>query len=60
MLNSFEEYFKRCTENQPKTNGNYLGILKKEYPRWEGWKVTQTSKEEDIDILVRTFIILSI
>jgi len=29
---------------------NYLGIVRKEYPKWQGWKVIQSYKLQNIDI----------
>lgn len=44
---------------------NYLGISRKEYPRWPGWKIINSYKEDGIhiteihderlDILVQNF-----
>ncbi len=48
-----------------KLNYNYLGISRKEYPKWPGWKIINQYKEngvnikdiedERLDILVRNF-----
>lgn len=29
---------------------NYLGINRKEFPKWEGWKVINKYKEKGVDI----------
>lgn len=29
---------------------NYCGIIRKEYPKWEGWKIISEYKEKGIDV----------
>lgn len=36
---TFEEYLEEQTKESIKLNYNYLGISKKEYPKWNGWKL---------------------
>ena len=61
----FEEYFKEYQESPDKLYRCYLGIIKKDYPKWLGWRVINNWKEQGIhirdiedeylDILVRNF-----
>jgi len=61
----FEQFFERSIQNTEKLNYNYLGIIRKEYPKWLGWKIIGFYKEqgfdikdiqdERLDILVRNF-----
>jgi hypothetical protein len=46
----FEEYLKEIIENSDKLYYNFLGINRKEYPKWEGWKIINIYKEEGVDI----------
>ncbi|UOK16947.1 hypothetical protein [Vibrio phage phiKT1024] len=61
----FEEYYEEMLFRRDKLNYNYLGISRKEYPKWPGWKIINQYKEngvnikdiedERLDILVRNF-----
>lgn len=46
----FDEYFEQIKSNTTKLYFNYMGINKKEYPKWEGWKIINKYKEQGIDI----------
>jgi len=46
----FELYFKEILENTDVLYYNYRGISKKEYPKWEGWKIIAQYKELNYDI----------
>lgn len=46
----FDKYLKNQIHNKEKYNYNYLGISKKEFPRWEGWKIIADYKEKNQDI----------
>lgn len=64
-MENFEEYFLRKIKNTDKLFYNYLGISRKEYPKWPGWKIIneckekginiKTLKNDQLDILVRNF-----
>lgn len=49
-MENFEEYFLRKTKNTDRLFYNYLGISRKEYPKWPGWKIINDCKEKGIDI----------
>ena len=46
----FEEYLQEIIDTSDKLYYNYLGINRKEFPKWEGWKIINSYKEEGIDI----------
>jgi hypothetical protein len=46
----FELFFNDVTEDCPKMYNCYMGINKKEFPKWQGWKVIANYKEQGIDI----------
>jgi hypothetical protein len=46
----FELYHKTLVETSDKLYYNYLGINRKEFPKWEGWKIISKYKEEGVDI----------
>jgi len=61
----FEDYLKENINNRDKLYYNFLGINRKEYPKWAGWKIIAKYKTDNInisdindpelDILVRNF-----
>jgi hypothetical protein len=46
----FAIYFKEAIRNTEKLNYNYLGISRKDYPKWQGWRLIATYKEKGLDI----------
>lgn len=46
----FQEYFIRIINSSDRTYNNYLGISRKEYPKWEGWKLLNNYKEQEVNI----------
>jgi len=50
MIILFEEYLQEIIDTSDKLYYNYLGINRKEFPKWEGWKIINSYKEEGIDI----------
>lgn len=46
----FEEYFVNVISTTDKLYYNYLGINRKEFPKWEGWKIINCYKESGVDI----------
>ena len=46
----FETYFTEVHYNNDKLYYNYLGIIRKEYPKWAGWKIISNYKGEGVDI----------
>lgn len=46
----FETYYQKILNNNDKLHYNYLGIIRKEFPKWEGWKIINRYKSENIDI----------
>jgi len=67
-IDRFEEYYQTELLNKNKLHYDYLGINKKEYSKWCGWKIIKTHKERGtkiseiddhvLDILVRTHYLL--
>lgn len=61
----FDEYYKGVLIDTNKMYYSYVGITKKDYPKWDGWKIINKYKEcgisiEDIkdkrlDLLVENF-----
>ena len=45
MDNSFNKYFEEIIIGYEKLNHNYLGITRKDYPKWQGWKIINQYKE---------------
>jgi len=50
IMQTFEKYFEEVLEKTDKLYYNYLGINRKEFPKWEGWKIINRYKEDGIDI----------
>lgn len=46
----FEEYFNAVVIKTDRLYYNYIGINRKEFPKWEGWKIISKYKEDGIDI----------
>lgn len=46
----FNEYFENSIKECDKLYHNYLGISRKEYPKWQGWKVIMAYKDRGIDV----------
>lgn len=46
----FNEYFENSIKGCDKLYNNYLGISRKEYPKWQGWEVIMTYKDRGIDV----------
>lgn len=46
----FEKYYLECTLNTEKLYYNYIGINRKEFPKWEGWKIINQYKKDGVDI----------
>lgn len=46
----FEEYFNAVLIKTDRLYYNYVGINRKEFPKWEGWKIINKYKEDGIDI----------
>jgi len=46
----FEVYLKEIIESSDRLYYNYLGINRKEFPKWEGWKIINRYKEQGVDI----------
>jgi hypothetical protein len=44
------EYIKEQIQNTDKLYYNYCGINRKEYPKWNGWKIINKYKEKNINI----------
>jgi len=49
----FYNYYEENIANRDKLFNNYLGISRKEYPKWVGWKIIDSYrlKNEDIKLL---------
>ena len=46
----FKEYFENIKNTSDKLYYNYMGISKKEFPKWEGWKIINSYKESNTDL----------
>ena len=46
----FKEYYENIRLNTDKLFYNYVGISRKDYPKWEGWKIINAYKENNLDI----------
>jgi len=46
----FKEYFENIKNTTDKLYYNYMGISKKEFPKWEGWKIINSYKESNSDL----------
>lgn len=46
----FEEYYNAILIKTDKLYYNYVGINRKEFPKWEGWKIISKYKESGVDI----------
>lgn len=46
----FEEYYNAIVIKTDRLYYNYVGINRKEFPKWEGWKIIGKYKEDGIDI----------
>jgi hypothetical protein len=46
----FDEYYNAIVIKTDKLYYNYVGINRKEFPKWEGWKIISRYKEDGIDI----------
>lgn len=46
----FKEYFESVVISTDKLSYNYMGISRKEYPKWEGWKIINQYKENDVEL----------
>ena len=60
MRLDFEMFLEQETQNKSKRYSSYLGITRKEYPRWGGWAILRNLDDpsEDcpsLDVLVRNF-----
>jgi len=47
---TFETYFDNIKANTDKLYYNFIGINKKEYSKWQGWKIISDYKDVGIDI----------
>jgi hypothetical protein len=47
---NFETYLQEKLHGTQKLYYNYMGIYKKEYPKWPGWKLIQEYRETGVDI----------
>lgn len=64
MSNHFDQYFREI-ESLPCYYNNYKGIVKKEYPKWQGWKIiaehrlngvlAENINDVKLDLFVRNF-----
>ena len=46
----FDTYFLEIIEKTDKLHYDYVGINRKEFPKWEGWKIISKYKENGVDI----------
>jgi len=49
MLISFKEFLNKSIEEKL-TASCYMGIIKKDFPKWEGWKIIEIYKEKGVAI----------
>lgn len=65
VSDEFEIYFTEAISKFDRLNYNYLGISRKEFPKWQGWQIINAYKEQSVeirdiedrmlDVLVRNF-----
>jgi hypothetical protein len=65
LTTDFKTYFLNIINNSDKNFHNFSGIQRKEFPKWEGWKIINKCKEtgehpkeiedEELNILVENF-----
>lgn len=46
----FQLYFEEAMDGVEKLNYNYLGISRKDYPKWQGWKIITEYKDQGLEI----------
>lgn len=46
----FKDYYESVTKNRDRLYHNYLGISRKEFPKWQGWKIINRYRELGIDV----------
>lgn len=46
----FELYFSESIKNGERLNYNYLGISRKDYPKWAGWKLIAEYKDAGLEV----------
>ena len=46
----FDKYLEDSVTGRDKLYHNYLGITKKEFPKWQGWKIIASYKDRGIDV----------
>lgn len=46
----FDKYLEDSVAGRDKLYHNYLGITKKEFPKWQGWKIIASYKDRGIDV----------
>ena len=47
---TFEEFFNEKTKSNNKQFFNYLGITKKDHPKWEGWKIIDSVRDQGLEL----------
>ena len=57
---TFEEFLEYNTEGKSKRFSSYCGIIRKDYPKWRGWKVIKELNDPEVqcanlDLLVVNF-----
>lgn len=50
MIENFNEFLKEKTQKQGKFYYSYLGIKRKEYPKWNGWVYIEKLRSQQIPI----------
>lgn len=46
----FKEFLRQSTINSEKLYSNYFGIVRKDYPKWCGWKIINNYKEQGVEV----------
>ena len=46
----FNTYFQELIRGKDRLYHNYLGISKKEFPKWQGWKIIIDAKKLGTDV----------
>ena len=49
-VDEFENYFIAAISKFDRLNYNYLGISRKEFPKWQGWQIINAYKEQNVEI----------
>lgn len=47
---TFQEFLSNSLKGTTKLHNNYCGIVRKDYPKWAGWKLINHYKQNDVQL----------